>query len=359
MANVYVLYTGGTIGCSGRPLKPANGPDFFEMLARAPGLSGGKVAGRDGLTYTLDWLAAPKDSADIGPAEWLAIARRVLERYAEFDGFVILHGTDTMAATASALSFMLPGLSKPLILTGSMLPLCDPLSDGPANMGRAIILAGTAPINECALYFGTRLLRGNRAVKNDCSRHEAFGSPNFPPLAEAGGDFRINERNLRPPPTAAVTLGEPVNRDALRSRLKNVERRIETFSALVLALHPGMRASGVRALLNDSRPPAKAVIIEALGAGNAPGDAALLGALKAASEAGAVLGVTSRSVAGRVDLGAYAAGSSLAAAGAVGLGDMTTDAALAKLIWLLGQGLSAPEAREALTADLAGEMTPP
>lgn len=359
MPNVYVLYTGGTIGCTGTPLRPLSGPDFFELLARAPGLSGGKVAGHDGIRYTLDWLASPKDSADMGPADWLAIARRVLERYAEFDGFVILHGTDTLAATASALSFMLPGLAKPVICTGSMLPLCDPLSDGPANMGRAIILAGTAPVCECALYFGQVLLRGNRAVKSDCSRLSAFSSPNFPPLAEAGHGFRILERNLRPPPTAAATLAEPDNREALRARLKQVERRLETFAAVVLALHPGMRASSLRAMLSDTRPPVKGVVIEALGAGNGPTDPQFLAHLKGASEAGTVLGVTTRAGAGRVNLSLYATGNGLAAAGAVGLGDMTTDAALAKLVWLLGQGLGPAETRLAMEADLAGEISPP
>src|SRR5215218_6020940 len=175
MASVCVLYTGGTIGCDGSPLLPMSCPRLAALVDSLPGLAGGSVAGYPGLTYTIECMEPPLDSANMTPLHWVQIAQSIARSYASYDAFVVLHGTDTMAFTASALSFMLPGLDKPVVLTGSQRPLSYTFSDALSNLIGAIVIAGVAhPIPEVCVYFGSLLLRGNRSTKVHANHFVAF-----------------------------------------------------------------------------------------------------------------------------------------------------------------------------------------
>lgn len=180
MGRVYVLYTGGTIGCVTNPngaLAPVPGMEFEKLALSVPGLSDHRVKDYPDLGWTMDWFDRTLDSSNMTPADWVAIARRLLSVYDQYDGFVVLHGTDSMAYSASALSFLLPGLSKPVVFSGSQVPLSFTLSDAPANLVGAIVAAGTLPVPEVCVYFDTKLLRGNRSSKVDANRFAGFDSP--------------------------------------------------------------------------------------------------------------------------------------------------------------------------------------
>ncbi|NRD49568.1 asparaginase domain-containing protein [Corallococcus exiguus] len=205
MSNVYVLYTGGTIGCIGKPLAPMPASQFAQLVASMPGLAQGQVAGLDVPIqftiepYTVGGQVQTLDSSNMNPADWVNIAIQLAANYAKYDGFVVLHGTDTMGFTASALSFLLQGLSKPVILTGSQIPLSSTLNDALPNLVGAITLAGKQPaLAEVCIYFDSLLLRGNRAVKVNANQFAAFNSPNYPPLATVGTIPTVNTALLLP-----------------------------------------------------------------------------------------------------------------------------------------------------------------
>ncbi|KAA0592275.1 L-asparaginase [Azospirillum lipoferum] len=358
MARVYVLYTGGTIGCVTNPegaLAPVPGAEFERLALSVPGLSGHGVQGYDGLNWTMGWFDRTLDSSNMKPADWVAIARRLLSVYDEYDGFVVLHGTDSMAYSASALSFLLPGLSKPVVFSGSQVPLSFTLSDAPANLVGAIVVAGTLPVPEVCVYFDTKLLRGNRSSKVDANRFAGFDSPNFPPLATVGSVVARNEPYWLPMPDKGVSLAEPDNRSRRLAVLDAQVAALEAFSVVMLWLYPGIRASTVSAMLTGTSPAVKGAVLLAFGEGNGPTDPDFLDALSAAVKAGVVLMDNTQVQRGAVLPGAYATG--LGAVGAVGAYDMTPEASYAKLVCLLAGGLDAAAVKAAMPVPQAGELT--
>lgn len=279
------------------------------------------------------------DSSDMAVDDWNRIGKEIANRYNSYDGFVILHGTDTMAYTAAALSFMLENLNKPVILTGSQIPLCEIRSDGQDNLVTSLLIAGSGKINEVCLYFGGRLLRGNRATKMSADGLLAFDSPNCPRLAEAG----ISIRYL--PYTAKnIDTSKPFS----LCELKNVPIG-------VLKIFPGISFPIFDTLMTEKL---KGIVLETFGAGNIPGEGkSLLPIIERAFSAGSVVTVCSQCPQGTVTLGAYATSSPLAKAGAVSGYDMTTEAAVAKLYYLFSKGYSSNEIKSLMEKNLCGELT--
>lgn len=335
---VYIAYTGGTIGMARRDdgsYAPAPGY-LAELMAALPELRDPRAP-----AYTVREYEQLRDSATMAPADWTAMAEDIAARYGDYDGFVVLHGTDTMAYTASALAFMLRGLGKPVVLTGAQIPLCEVRSDGRENLITALLIAAHEPIPEVCLSFGSRLLRGCRAVKVNASGLDAFESPNFPPLAQIGIAIDLDRRLLLPPPAADAPLSvQPIG-----------DVRIGA-----LRLFPGISAQMVAAVLA----PLQGLVLETYGSGNGPAnDPAFLAALAEASARGVVVVNCTQCLRGRVDQAAYAAGASLAAAGVVGGHDLTAEAALAKLYYLFSAGHGPEAARELMGRSLRGELTEP
>ena len=288
--------------------------------------------------YEFHELSPLLDSSNMAVAEWNRIGEKIAELYDDYDGFVILHGTDTMAYTASSLSFMLENLSKPVILTGSQIPLCEVRSDGRDNLITSVIIAASGKVCEVCLYFGGKLLRGNRATKMSADGLLAFDSPNLTPLAEAG----INIRYLpTPPPPKAEG-----------------EFSFSRFSEVpigVLKVFPGINFSLFDAVMTEKL---RGVVLETFGAGNIPGEGnALLPIIRSAFAAGAVITVCSQCPQGTVSLGAYAASSQLVEAGAVSGFDMTTEAAIAKLYYLFSKDYDKETIKSKMEANLRGELT--
>lgn len=279
------------------------------------------------------------DSADNRPSDWLRMAQNIASHYDQVDGVVVLHGTDTMAYTSSALAFMLEGLGKPVILTGSQVPLAEVRSDARENLIASLQLAARPDLHEVCVYFSGVLLRGCRATKVSSSGFNAFESPNEAPLGQVGVDIALNP-------------GAPL--PAQKGPLRVAELQDATVAAL--RLFPGIDAGFVRNVLQD---PLQGLVLETFGAGNAPSrDKELLKALAQASERGVVIVNTTQCLRGRVDMGGYATGSALNEAGVVGGADMTPEAALTKLIYLIGKGHTPNEVRNLVQENLRGEMTP-
>jgi L-asparaginase len=331
---IYVAYVGGTIGMQATE----------DGYAPVPGHLSALIRDRTELTepelpeLTISEYEPLLDSANARPADWLQIAADIARRRDEFDGFVVLHGTDTMAYTSSALAFLLRGLDKPVVVTGSQIPLGVLRSDGRQNLLTALLVAARDDVREVCLVFGSKILRGCRAIKASASGFEAFDSPNLPPLGAAGVEIEIAAPRLRASRPAPIAL--PAALDAPVSLLR---------------LYPGMPASLLAAAL---APPARGLVLETYGAGNLPdADAELLAAVRAGVERGVVVLAVSQCVDGRVDLGAYRSSAPLVAAGAVGGMDMTTEAAYAKLVVLLSEGHPPETVKRLLTEDLAGELT--
>lgn len=330
---VCVLYTGGTIGMveSANGYVPSRGAFLRAVEAipdlSAPGFPAWEVVEFDPLL----------DSSDMAVEEWNKIGRAIAERYDRFDGFVVLHGTDTMAYSASALSFMLEGLDKPVIFTGAQIPLCQLRSDGRENIVTAMLIAAEGKAREVCIYFNGVLLRGSRSTKRSSDQFGAFESPNFPPLAHAGISIQY--------------LDLPA-REAAPFRL----RQLQELPIGVIKVFPGIQFDIFEAIMTERL---RGVVLEGFGAGNIPGAAAdcLLPIIRKAYEHGTVITVCSQCVQGAVSLGAYAASKALRDIGAVDGGDMTTEAALAKLYYLFSLGLDKEEVKRRMGQDLRGELT--
>ena len=310
--------------------------DFSQILSEVPEL--GKFACK--IDYEV--FSPLIDSSDVEPGMWQRLASIIFERYDEYDGFVILHGTDTMAYSASALSFMLENLSKPVIFTGSQLPVGAPRTDGKENLVSAVEIAsaknpeGKARVPEVAIYFGSKLLRGNRSTKVNSESFEAFDSPNMEPLAQAGINIRYNDKLLLPVTDAPLRLH------------KELDTRVS-----ILKIHPGITPGVVRNILlgEDTR----AVIIETYGAGNAPSSEWFLELVKQASAQGKILVNVTQCFAGTVDMSIYANGKFMEQCGVISGRDSTTECMLAKLFYLLGSGLDNESIKEKLSESLRGE----
>ena len=331
--SVLVVNAGGTIGMVDTPdgyapVPGALGP-YLDWIVE---MSRGELA-----PITFLELDPPIDSANATPASWCEIASILFERRADHRGFVVLHGTDTMAYASSALSFLLPSFGKPVVVTGSQIPIARTRSDGRQNFIGSLEVAADGGVPEVTLLFGEALFRGNRAMKVDASGLDAFDSPRFPPLAEIGIDVVVNH------PAVRVTDGAPRLNAGTLGNVASV-RLFPGFSASILA--------------NMCRPPLQGLVIEAYGAGNGPSDdLEFLAAIEDATARGVVVVIVTQCVRGSVQPGAYASGSALIRAGAVPGFDMTCEAALTKLAVLLGQGFGAATVAEMMQEDLAGELT--
>ena len=338
---ILLIYTGGTIGMKEDPAIQALRPFIFsQILEEVPEL--GKIAYRID-SYTFDPII---DSSDVEPAMWLELVGLIEERYDEYDGFVILHGTDTMAYSASALSFMIEGLTKPVIFTGSQLPIGAPRTDGKENLISSVEIAaakdadGHALVPEVCIYFDNVLMRGNRASKINSDNFRAFRSPNFPPLAEAGISIRYNTLNIRRPGSWGA---KPIFH-------KNLDTRVS-----ILKMHPGITPQIVRTILcgDDTR----AVIIETYGAGNAPSKEWFLEIVREASSMDKILINVTQCLAGSVNMDIYATGKCLKDAGVTNGYDSTTESALGKLFYLLGQLTDPTAVKSYMESDLRGEIS--
>jgi L-asparaginase len=334
---VYIAYTGGTIGMRRRAdgsYAPAPGY-LAELMAALPELRDPRAP-----AYDIHEYAELRDSANMTPGDWTQIAEDIARAYEAYDGFVVLHGTDTMAYTASALAFMLANLRKPVILTGSQIPLCELRSDARDNLITALLIAAGGDLPEVCLSFGSRLLRGCRAVKVSASGLDAFDSPNFPPLAQIGISIAVDRRLLRPSPAADAPLAvQPITPGVAIGALR---------------LFPGISAAMVRGVLA----PLQGLVIEAFGSGNGPDqNVDLLAALAEATARGVVIVVCTQCLRGSVNLAAYATGASLARAGLISGYDMTAEAALAKLFYLFSAGHPPEKVRALMGEDLRGELT--
>jgi len=332
--SIYVAYTGGTIGMqrSEHGYIPVSG-HLQRQLALMPEFHRPEMP-----DFTIHEYDPLMDSSDMTPEDWQHIADDIKANYDNYDGFVILHGTDTMAFTASALSFMLDNLGKPVIVTGSQIPLAELRSDGQINLLNALYVAANYPVNEVSLFFNNRLFRGNRTTKAHADGFNAFASPNLAPLLEAG----IHIRKLG-------TLAAPHGEGEL------IVHPITPQPIGVVTIYPGISADVIR---NFLRQPVKALILRSYGIGNAPQNAEFLKELQEASQRGILVINLTQCMSGKVNMGGYATGNALAHAGVIGGSDMTVEATLTKLHYLLSQDLGIDAMRQAMVSNLRGELTP-
>lgn len=338
---ILMIYTGGTIGMKENPVTKALEPvDFDHLLDNVPKI---KM-----LDFHIDnfQFKQPIDSSAMNPRHWKDIAKVIEKNYEAYDGFVVLHGTDTMAYTASALSFMLENLDKPVIITGSQLPIGEVRTDGEENLITALQIAAARERNnehtvrEVAILFENYLWRGNRSTKRSADNFNAFKSNNYPELAKIG-------------------LGITFNREALwRGKFSNAPLKVHynmDCNIIVIDLFPGIQETTVRHMLNT--PGLKAVVLKTFGAGNGPSDAWFIKALRETVERGIVVVNITQCTNGSVHPYRYVTGMELAQCGVVSGHDLTSEAAITKLMHLLGRGMSAEEVKIYMEYSLCGEMT--
>jgi L-asparaginase len=337
--SVLIIYTGGTIGMVNDPVTGALVPiDFSHISEQVPEL---RRFGFNLESLTFDPVI---DSSDVSPETWVKIADTIYNNYDRFDGFVVLHGTDTMAYSASALSFMLAGLEKPVIFTGAQLPIGVLRTDGKENLITAIEIAaasenGLPLVPEVCIYFENKLLRGNRTIKFSAEHFNAFSSPNLPPLAEAGLQIRYNRNLIRYP-----TVRRPLT----------VSAKFDTGVA-VLRLFPGIGQDVVRSIIRSKG--LHGLILETYGTGNAPTLDWFLDEIRSfIAEGGIVLNVT-QCPAGTVEMGLYETSAGLRAAGVISGKDITAEAAITKMMILLGSSLPKGKVETLLSKSLSGEMS--
>lgn len=340
-ASLLLIYTGGTIGMkediNDQTLKPF---DFSQIVEEVPEIR--KFAFKID-SYTFDPLI---DSSDVEPSLWQSLASLISDRYEDYDGFIILHGTDTMSYSASALSFMLDGLTKPVIFTGSQLPIGVPRTDGKENLILAVEIAsakdidGHAKVPEVCVCFGSMLMRGNRTSKVNADVFRAFRSPNFPALAEAGINIRYAEELIRKPLDWYQSL--------------KINSKLDTRVG-ILKIHPGITPEAVRYFLYS--PETRAVIIETYGSGNAPSGQWFVDIVREAVECGKIIVNVTQCLTGTVNMNIYATGKSLEKAGVVNGYDSTTESALAKLFFLMGKSTDNEWVRQMMARNLKGEIS--
>ena len=280
------------------------------------------------------------DSSNINPKRWLSLSKDLIRNYDDYDGFVILHGTDTLTYTSSVLSFMLGNLQKPVIVTGSQIPLSKVRSDGISNIMNSLILACSSDIKEVCVYFNQKLRRGNRTTKVSASDFDAFISPNYPSLAYVGVDIDLKKKRLLK--RKAITKLECLDKFTIPK-------------IAILSIFPGMGSDVLETIL---KPPLQGLILKTYGAGNIPNDEAILQSLAKANDRGVVIVNCTQCLYGTVKMGAYKATSGLANTGVISGFDMTDEAALGKLFYLLSQpSISQDDVKKAFTKSLQGEVT--
>ena len=338
-ASVLIIYTGGTIGMIENAETGALENFNFEQLQK-------HIPELKKLDFRIDscQFDPPRDSSDMEPEAWADLVRIIYQNYSEYDGFVILHGTDTMAYTASALSFMLENLNKPVILTGSQLPIGVFRTDGKENLMTSIEIAaakyrGKPTVPEVCIFFENHLMRGNRTTKINAENFNAFRSYNYPALAVAGIHIKYEPSVIH-----RNTNGKPLT----------PHLSLDT-NVVILKLFPGIQESVVESILSISG--LKAVVLETYGSGNAPRSPWLLKRLKETNERGIVIVNVTQCSSGTVEMDRYETGRQLLEAGILNGYDSTTESAVTKLMFLLGHGLPPDEVRQMMNISIAGEIT--
>lgn len=338
-AKILLIYTGGTFGM-GKDSQGSLVPfDFKDLLAKAPLLQ------NLSLQVTVLAFTDPVDSSDIGPEHWTELALLIEKYYESHDGFVILHGTDTMAYSASALSFILKGLNKPVILTGAQLPITEVRTDALENLVTALEIAscklpdGSMMVKEVCINFNNQLLRGNRAQKVQSNKFDAFNSANYPVLAQSGIEIVYNDAFLYPG-------DQSKDLEVLLGWSQNV---------VVIKIFPGMHKDVFIPLLDN--PNLQGVVLESFGSGNIMSQEWLLNLLKTAVDRGVIIINVSQCMGGEAIQGKYKASEGLHKLGVLNGFDLTTEAALTKLMFTLGQEHSLNSAIEQMITPISGEMT--
>lgn len=339
--SILLVYTGGTIGMKQDPVSFDLRPfDFSQILEEVPEL---KKFGYRIDTYSFDPVI---DSSDVDIEFWKRLTRLIEENYSRYDGFVILHGTDTMSFSASALSFMLGDITKPVVFTGSQLPIGMLRTDGKENLISSIEIAaskdsaGRPMVPEVCIYFESQLYRGNRTTKYTAENFRAFRSANYPVLAEVGIHIKFNTAFIRYPADWNHPLRPTYDLDP---------------SVLIIKVIPGMKREVLDSLV--CTPGIRAIILETYGSGNAPSGKWFTDCIKKAVDRGIIVLNITQCQAGRVDMDTYSTGKSLKNIGVVGGGDSTTEAAVAKLFFLLGQYTDNKEIVYFLEKNMRGELT--
>jgi L-asparaginase len=339
--SILLIYTGGTIGMKQDPVSFDLRPfDFSQILEEMPEL---RKFGYNIDTYSFNPVI---DSSDVDIPFWKHLAELLEKNYKKYDGFVILHGTDTMSFSASAISFMLENNEKPIIFTGSQLPIGMPRTDGKENLISAVEIAaakdkdGHAVVPEVCIYFDNMLMRGNRATKINSDNFRAFRSENLPPLAEAGINIRYNTQLIRKPDSWEL---KPTFHKHLDTRVS------------ILKMHPGITPDVVKHILCSTE--TRAVIMETYGAGNAPTKDWFVNIVKESAGMGKILMNVTQCIAGSVNMDIYATGKSLKEAGVMNGYDSTTEGALGKLFYLMGLFQDNLLVKSMLELDLRGEIS--
>lgn len=336
---ILIIYTGGTIGMIKDPESGVLRPfDLDRILQQVPELS------TFGYTLDAEAFAHPIDSSNMQPAIWLQLAGIIEKYYAAYDGFVILHGSDTMAYTASALSFLLENLGKSVVLTGSQLPIGHVRTDAKENLITSIEIAaavhenGSSRVPEVCLYFDYQLYRGNRVIKYNAEKFEAFHSPNHPPLAEAGIRIRYHDNYILPQPAGSF----------------KVHQQLGTQVAS-LKLFPGMSTVVFEAMLQASD--LQVLVLEGYGAGNGPTEAWFLDGLARFIQKGKTVLAITQCHGGSVELGKYETSAQLLEIGVISGNDLTFEASVTKAMFLLGQGLTGQQLDNELQRPICGELS--
>jgi L-asparaginase len=335
--SILVIYTGGTIGMikdeNTGSLVPFNFKNTYELI---PIL--------EKFEYTLDFFSFDPiiDSSNALPEHWIKIAEVIESNYSDYDGFVVLHGSDTMAYTASALSFILENLNKPVIITGSQLPIGDLRTDGRDNLITAIEIAAskidcTPVVPEVCIFFEDKLLRGNRTIKYSAEHFKAFISGNYPPLAEVGIFIKFNHNNILKPNFKKLKVHKTIN--------ENVG---------ILRIFPGITPRFVKSVVEDSG--IEGLVLESYGVGNAPTEKWFIDILKNALDRGVIILNITQCITGAVEHGKYETSSKLEEIGVVSGKDMTTEAGITKLMYLLGRFNEKEKIKETLKRSLRGEV---
>jgi L-asparaginase len=347
-ARVFILYTGGTIGMrhsdpehSSSPLVPRSWQELQDYMPSIQS-NGYFTQGKD-IDFEYHSFEKVMDSSQFNTQHWVKMADEIEKRYDEFDGFIIIHGTDTMAHTASGLSFIFENLGKPVVLTGSQLPISHSRTDAVINLSNAIHIAaahvfGLDPVCEVCICFNDKVIRGNRGTKASTNDFDGFVSPNYPALVELEEGIKVKHRYVNPPNNFKFQTHKDLNTNVME-----------------IGLFPGLKASQLEKLVIDEE--VEGLIIKTYGAGNAPFSDDFVSVLREARKKGTFIMFITQCQQGGVKIGKYEASSIFKDLGIISGGDMTAEAAHAKMMSVLGMNLGQKETVDLLEKDMRGERS--